>query len=111
MERIRGTPDFLLLFLTLLLVGFGVLMVFSSSQIISYTDYGDPLFFTKKQLLWAGIGLLAMFIAMNLPYTLYKRLYALFGIGSLLFLFTVFIPGLGTVRNGARGWIDLGNMT
>ncbi|CCQ98700.1 Stage V sporulation protein E [[Clostridium] ultunense Esp] len=52
-----------------------------------------------------------MFIAMNLPYTFYKRLYALFGIGSLLFLFTVFIPGLGTVRNGARGWIDLGSMT
>ncbi|CCQ98701.1 exported hypothetical protein [[Clostridium] ultunense Esp] len=56
MERIRGTPDFLLLFLTLLLVGFGVLMVFSSSQIISYTDHGDPLYFTKNSSFGQGLG-------------------------------------------------------
>lgn len=107
MARIRGTPDFLLLFLTLTLVGFGLVMVYSSSQIISYTDYGDPLYFTKRQLLWAGIGIILMIVVMNLPFSLFRRLYALLGLGSLLFLFSVFIPGLGKVVNGARAWIDV----
>lgn len=111
MARIRGTPDFLLLFLTLALVSFGLLMVFSSSQIISYMKFGDPLYFTKKQLLWVGVGIFLMLITMNLPHLFFKRLYLFLGIGSLLFLFSVFIPGLGTVRNGARAWIDIGSFT
>lgn len=61
----RGTPDFQLLILTLLLVGFGLVMVFSSSSsiaIASESFNNDALYFTKKQLMWAMIGLVGMFL-------------------------------------------------
>ena len=49
----RGTPDFQLLILTLLLVGFGLVMVFSSSSsiaIASESFNNDALYFTKNNL-------------------------------------------------------------
>lgn len=109
MDKTRGTPDFLLLFLSLALVGFGIIMVFSASSIQSYWQYGDSWYIAKKQIVWACIGLVAMLFTMNLPYTMYKRMYVLIGIGSLLLLLTVFIPGIGVEVNGAKGWISIGD--
>ena len=44
----RGTPDFLLLLLTFVLVCFGLVMVFSASSMTSAYRWGDPWYFTKK---------------------------------------------------------------
>ena len=75
----RGTPDFQLLILTLLLVGFGIVMVFSSSS--SVTQFSErfsynPLYFTKKQIIFAGVGIFGMFITMNIPYEKFRKLFA-----------------------------------
>lgn len=59
--RRRGTPDFQLLILTLLLVGFGVIMVFSSSSSVALLnkEYNfDSLYFVKRQSAFAVLGLL-----------------------------------------------------
>ncbi len=111
MQRIRGTPDFLLLFLTIGLVGFGIVMVYSSSSIIAYFDKGDTWYYAQKQIMFAIIGFVGMLVAMNIPYTFYRRTYAVIGIGSLLFMMLVFVPGIGMVENGARAWIKLGGNT
>ncbi len=47
----RGKPDFLLLFTVFLLVGFGLVMVFSSSYYIAMTETDDSYFYFKRQLL------------------------------------------------------------
>jgi len=39
-------PDWILFFVTLLLVGFGVAMVFSSSAIVAKEKFGDPNYFS-----------------------------------------------------------------
>lgn len=111
MQRIRGTPDFLLLFLTIGLVGFGIVMVYSSSSIIAYFEKGSTWFFAQAQIKWGILGFICMLVAMNIPYTFYRRTYALIGIGSFLFLFTVFIPGLGVNLNGSTSWIRIGGMS
>lgn len=105
----RGTPDFLLLILTLLLVGFGLVMVFSASSSMTVVDkdFGnDALFFTKKQLMWAGIGTLLMFIGMNIPYEKYKKLFVLLFFGTLALL--IIVPFTAENINGARSWIGIG---
>ncbi len=79
---LRGRPDFLLLVLTLLLVGFGLVMVFSASSntaAISKVTNFDALYFTKRQLMFAVVGIIAMFTIMNIPYTAFKK-----GVYSLL---------------------------
>lgn len=111
MKPSRGTPDFLLLFLTLGMVGFGIVMVFSASFTISYWDKGNRWFFTHRQLLWAGIGLFFMVIAMNIPFKFYKNRFFLFLLGSFILLLLVFIPGIGMNFNGASSWIGIGSFT
>ncbi|MGO4530860.1 putative lipid II flippase FtsW [Paenibacillus sp. 2TAF8] len=104
----RGTPDFQLLILTLLLVGFGLVMVFSSSSsiaIASESFNNDALYFTKKQLMWAIIGLFGMFFAMNIRFNKYKKLYAPFFLFTTALLLIVLVSG--AVLNGARSWIRL----
>lgn len=102
----RGTPDFQLLILTLLLVGFGLVMVFSSSSsiaIASESFNNDALYFTKKQLMWAMIGLVGMFFAMNIRFNKYKKLYAPFFLFTTALLLLVLVTG--AMLNGARSWI------
>ncbi|KAA8782447.1 putative lipid II flippase FtsW [Paenibacillus amylolyticus] len=104
----RGTPDFQLLILTLLLVGFGLVMVFSSSSsiaIASESFKNDALYFTKKQLMWAMIGLVGMFFAMNIRFNKYKKLYAPFFLFTTALLLIVLVTG--AVLNGARSWIRI----
>ncbi|MFC5532322.1 putative lipid II flippase FtsW [Cohnella yongneupensis] len=105
----RGTPDFLLLILTLLLVGFGLVMVFSASSSMTVVDknFGnDALFFTKKQLMWAGLGTFLMLFLMNIHYEKYKKLFVLLFFGTLVLL--MIVPFIASNINGARSWIGIG---
>ncbi|MFC5401830.1 putative lipid II flippase FtsW [Cohnella soli] len=102
----RGTPDFLLLILTFLLVGFGLVMVFSASSSMAVSDpdfNNDALFFVKKQLMAVGLGSIAMFVLMNIHFQKYKKLFLLFFVGTLVLLFLT--PIIGRELNGARSWV------
>ena len=101
----RGTPDFLLLFLTFVLVCFGLAMVFSASSMTSAYRWGDPWYFTKKQLIAVGLGTVGMLFCMNIHYTKLKKLVipAFFMIVICL-IFVIFT----TKANGASSWYTLG---
>jgi len=104
----RGTPDFLLLILTLILVGFGIVMVFSASSSMTAVMEkfnNDPMYFTRRQLMFAGTGTVMMLILMNIRYERYKVWFAPFLLITLILLVAVlFTEGI----NSARSWIVLG---
>ncbi|QJC52396.1 putative lipid II flippase FtsW [Paenibacillus albicereus] len=111
-ESRRGRPDFLLLILTLALVGFGLVMVFSASASIAEVDrrYGyDPLHFFKRQLLFAGLGTGLMLLLMNFRYAFFKKGFILFFIPAMLML--LIVPFVADEINGARSWINLFGFT
>jgi cell division protein FtsW len=112
MQRSRGMPDFLLLFMTLALVGFGIVMVYSASYILAYYNprYNDSLYFVKRQMMWGVIGFIGMLVTMNIPYTTYKKHFPVITFSCLLLLLLVFSP-LGKTVNGARSWIGIGSFT
>lgn len=103
-QQKRGTPDFQLLFLTLLLVGFGLVMVFSASSF-----YNDAFYYTKRQIIAALIGGFLMFIAMNIRYVKYKKLYVPFFLVTLILL--ILVPYLGELTYGARSWFRIGPLS
>ncbi|GAB7386761.1 stage V sporulation protein E [Bacillaceae bacterium] len=109
----RGIPDFFLLFLTLLIVGFGITMVYSSSTIIAINNYnGDYMYFVRKQTLSAAIGFFLLLVAMNVPYQVYKKLFLFIMLGSVALLALVFIDGIGVeTKLGVRSWIGIGPFT
>ncbi|MFC6331281.1 putative lipid II flippase FtsW [Paenibacillus septentrionalis] len=107
----KGRPDFLLLIMTLILVGFGLVMVFSASSGIAVVSarYGfDALYFTKRQLVFAGLGLLSMFFIMNIPFRRFKKLQVLFFIPVTVLL--LLVPFIGTELNGARSWFGFAGL-
>lgn len=103
------SPDYTLLGTILLLLVFGVVMVYSSSAIAAQFHFDDSFFFLKRQLLWVLLGLTAMLVTMQIDYHFWYRwakpLFAL----TLLLLLLVLIPGLGKVVNGARRWLGVGS--
>ncbi|OMC75824.1 putative lipid II flippase FtsW [Paenibacillus odorifer] len=106
----RGTPDFQLLILTLLLVGFGLVMVFSasSSLTLASSKFGnDPLYFIKRQVIWIVLGTIVMFIAMNIHYSKFKKWYVpIFIITVILLLVVAFSEKI----NGAKSWLSIGKL-
>ncbi|UOQ61104.1 putative lipid II flippase FtsW [Leucobacter rhizosphaerae] len=93
--------------ITLLLVGFGLIMVLSSSSITSYV--ADQGFFGGfwRQATFAIIGLPLMLLAAAMPVSFWKRWsWALLGLGIVLQLL-VFTP-LGVEVYGNRNWIQIG---
>lgn len=106
----HGQPDFVLMILTFILVGIGLVMVYSSSQVMAYANYGDGAYFFKRQLVWAVLGLFSMFIVMNIPYRVYQRLVP-FILLAVFVLMALVLTDLGEARKGAQRWLNLGFIT
>lgn len=103
----RGRPDFFLLFLTFLLVGFGLLMVFSASEITSSGNYHSIWYFTERQAIWAVLGTIFMFIFMSIPYQKFKTWFLPIFVSVLMLLCLVLL--IGTKINGHRSWFGVGS--
>ena len=76
MENSQKTPfilDTALLFPTLLLTGFGVVMVYSASSAISLDKFQTDFYFMKKQVIFALVGLAAMIGVRFIPYPFYRK--------------------------------------
>ncbi|MBA4493205.1 putative lipid II flippase FtsW [Paenactinomyces guangxiensis] len=104
----RDKPDFWIILITFLLLGFGLVMVFSTSYYKGLTDFKDPYFFFNRQLGYGLTGLVLFFIFSNIPYTIYRKYVGLILIICFVSLLVVLIPPIGKVVNNARRWIDLG---
>lgn len=106
--KTTGGLDKSLLLIILVLVVFGLVMVFSASAPAASYYKNNPYHYVIRQGIFALLGFASMFILSFVDYHLYGRLALPILIGSFLLLFTVYIPGLGVVSNGARRWIGYG---
>ena len=66
--------DFSLLFPVLLLVGIGVVMIYSASSALALKKFGNEYYFLKKQAFFALIGCLALLICRYFPYRIFRSL-------------------------------------
>ncbi|RKN86890.1 stage V sporulation protein E [Paenibacillus ginsengarvi] len=109
MSKMRSFPDPWILVSTLIILTFGVVMVYSASAVLAFHDYGDYFYYLKRQLIFALLGVAAMFVTMNVDYWVWKK-YAKVGlIVCFALLVIVLIPGIGVVRGGARSWLGIGS--
>jgi cell division protein FtsW (lipid II flippase) len=91
----------------ILLIGMGLLMVYSASSHIAEHRFGDSNFYLKRQILFCAIGIAAMLITRYIPCTLYQKLvYPLLALSALL-LVLLFVPGLGRKVGGAYRWMNV----
>lgn len=107
----RARGDVPLLVCVCVMVCFGCVVIYSASSYIAEVQYGDSLYFVKKQILGvvAGGALMAFFCFF--PYEkLAKFRYAAVIVAAVL-LALVFVPGVGVTNYGATRWIGFGSFT
>lgn len=101
--------DFTVLFIVLILVLFGVVMIFSSSYYYTMTTerfHNDMFYFLKRQSLWAVLGIVAMVGMMHIPYTLWRRFAKLaYWLSNLFLLALPFVRDRG---RRAEAWLGIG---
>jgi cell division protein FtsW len=94
----------------LLLVLFGLVMVFSASAVMAKATVGSPYAYVMKQAAFAALGMVALFALMRVDYRKYnnpKLIFPLMGITGLLLLAVFFMHTM----NGAHRWIRIGGQT
>ena len=99
--------DFTLLFVVLFLLGFGLVMIYSTSSYEASLTYNDPAYYLKKQAFAAALGIVAMVVVSHIPYHVWERFAFLGYIVSGILIALVLTP-LGRSSHGARRWLNLG---
>jgi cell division protein FtsW len=100
--------DPILLISVLLLLGIGLVAVYSASSILAEARFGDHYFYLKRQAVYCLFGILLMIAAKNINYLVYRKLVYVFLGLSLILLVLLLIPGLGFKVGGAQRWFRLG---
>lgn len=107
--RIRQQkPNYLLAFIVFGLVIFGLLMIYSASVVRSYQTFGYNYYYLNHQALSFLVGIVFWFIAMKIDYRFWQKNALWLFLISVIFLITVYIPGVGVELQGAKRWISLG---
>jgi cell division protein FtsW len=107
--RDRAPFDFPILLVALILMGLGIVMVYSASAILAAEKFNDSLYFLKKQVLFGAGGVLFMVIVMNLNYHVWQKLaYPILG---LSFVLLVLVLTVGTRAGGSTRWLQIGSMS
>ena len=99
--------DYSTLIIVLVLIAFGLVMVYSTSSYSGAQKYGDAAYFFKKQLKSTIFGLVCKFAATLIPYQTWYKFSVPMYIASIFSVLLVLTP-LGMTINGARRWINVG---
>lgn len=102
----EGSIDLIVFTAVIVLLSIGLVMVFSASSVMGINDFRDPYHYVKRQILWAVLGLIFMYIAARIDYHIYQyvALPGLF-IAIILLILVLFI---GEDIHGSTRWIRLG---
>ncbi len=94
----------------LLLVLFGLVMVFSASAVMAKATLGSPYAYVRNQAIWVLLGIVALFVLMRVPYRKYnnpKLIFPVMGITALMLMAVFAMSGM----NGAHRWIRFTGLT
>lgn len=101
----RGLVDVPFLTLVLLLMGIGLLMMFSASYVRASYESGKPLFYFVRQATFGALGLAAMYAASRINCHLWQFLAKyIYGFAIVLLLAVLVV---GVEANGAKRWVEL----
>ncbi len=109
-SNIANFMDYTLLFIVIFLLGFGLVMVYSTSSYSANLQFdGDSAWYFRKQLGATAVGLVAMMVVANIPYHFWER-FAMLGYIVSVVLILLIIP-FGTESHGAKRWLNIAGIS
>ncbi len=116
-SSLQGTPpdpgpkyDIQLLFPVLILVGVGIIMVYSASSALAVKRFGSGYYFLKKQAIFAMIGLVALVGCRHFPLRLLRAMTYPLLLTAFVLLAAV-VSGAGYSVGGATRWLRFGDFS
>ncbi|MDR5586693.1 MULTISPECIES: stage V sporulation protein E [Clostridium] len=107
-KKNMGQIDYGIFYSVVLLLAVGVVMVYSASSYYAMFKNNDSMYFLKRQLVWAVLGMIVLGTTMSIDYHKIKRYTLWLMIGCIPLLLVVFLfPGV----NGAQRWIQIGPLS
>lgn len=107
-KSVKRYFDYSLLFVTIFIAGFGLIMIYSTSSYTAQMKFGNAQYYFKRQLMFMLLGFAAMYVAYRIDYHVWHKLaFPLFICASLLVF--ALIP-FGSEANGATRWIRFGSI-
>ena len=107
-KSVKRYFDYSLLFVTIFIAGFGLIMIYSTSSYTAQMKFGNAQYYFKKQLMFMLLGFAAMYVAYRIDYHVWHKLaFPVFICASLLVF--ALIP-FGSEANGATRWIRFGSI-
>jgi len=91
--------------ITIMLIMFGLVMVYSASAVLAMENNGSPFYYVIRQAVWFVIGLVAMVVLMNIPYRTWNNrvlIYSLLAIHMLMLAAVLFAPKVAHVHRWFR---------
>ena len=108
MNQGRGYDRGILL-IVLLLLGFGLVIVFSASTVISRELYGSQSQVFLRQLLYVLLGLVALLITLRIDYHFYQRPVFVYGLLTLTVFLLLAVQAFPEAH-GTHRWIRWGSL-
>ena len=101
--------DYVLFIAVIILILFGLVMIYSASSIWAEYKFNDSFKYVKQQGLFIIIGIILMLTVSKVDYKWYYKKTNLILAVCLFLLVLVLIPGIGSVRNGSQSWFGIGS--
>lgn len=106
--RVKSGVDIPFLVIVIVLLCLGAVMIYSASYAYAEKYSHDIKAYIEPHLMYAAIGLAAMYLVSHIDYMTLKRFAYVIFIGVLLLMILTAIPGIGKVHHGARRWFEIG---
>ena len=103
--------DFILLFVVIVLIAFGLVMLYSVTSYEAMNKFDDSMYYLKRQLRGVLIGAVVMAFFALVNYHRWIKWVPILYVLTFLLELAVFIPGIGVEINESRRWIGFGGFT
>lgn len=107
LNRLWFKVDWTLTIPVIILIIIGIIMIFSTSSIVGFSNYNDSYFFITRHLIFLVVALGAFVVGLLTPYQVYKKHFNLITVATLVLLVLTLSP-LGVEVGGAQRWLNLG---
>lgn len=89
----------------------GLVMVLSATSANQVGSDGSPYRIFNRQLMWAGVGLVGLLVALRIPYQRWRSLVIPCAILAAAAMVLPFVPGVGATLNDANSWVRFGSVS
>jgi len=99
------SSDKVLFTITVALMMFGLVMIYSASAVLAMEKHGSPFYYVVRQIVWCVIGLTAMVVLMNIPYRKWNNRFLVYGalvISITMLILVLFSPTVANVHRWFR---------